>query len=260
MNLICYDKNAENGGNSTTIGAGASGDLFWDTCGQFKKEKQPRENGGPGLLVTRALWRKNDSDCHIRSKSSVQEFTKSSVDKDLGMTKKSDAPAGGSPSRGFWKLVKKLSVSGLREKNQADSDHPPILPLPSHLTNDAPRTPIDSPSVNNTVSLSALSSSPTTLMDKSSPVPLTPPSAKHRAKLSHSATHSPPSQPNTGLRPSTTTRLSSPSSDVASSQFLNRQPFHRLQRRAFTYSLPNCGVEEIRRSASSCNDFVSDNY
>jgi hypothetical protein len=119
--------------------------------------------------------------------------------------------------------VKKFSVSGLREKNQADSDRPPIPPLPSHLTNGASRTPTNSSLVNNTVSLSALASSPTTLVDKSSSVPLSPPSSKHRAKHSHSATHSPPSQPNTRPRPSTTTRSSSPSSDVASSRFLNRQ-------------------------------------
>ena len=202
--------------------------MFWDTCGEYKKGEQPREDDGavsPGTLSNE--WRKNDSDHRIRSKSSVHEFARSSVDKDLGMAKKSpDVPAGGSPSRRFWKLVKKFSVGGLREKNQADADHlPPVPSLPSHLTNDPFRTPIDFPLVNNAVSLSALASSPTTLVDKSALVPSTPPSAsaQHRTKLSHSAPHSPPSQPTTGPRPSTTTRSSSPSSDVASSRFFNRQ-------------------------------------
>jgi hypothetical protein len=144
----------------------------------------------------------------------------------MGITKKSpDVPAGGSPSRGFWKLVKKLSVSGLREKNQADSDHlPPVPSLPSHLSNDPIRIPIDSSLVNNALSLSPLASSPTTPVDKPPSVPPTPPSAsaQHRTKLSHSTPHSSPSQPTTG-RPSTTTRSSSPSSDVASSRFFNRQ-------------------------------------
>jgi hypothetical protein len=213
------------GDNSTIVGAGGSGDLFWDACGEYKKGEQPREDDGAGSTPTLSgEWRKNDSDHQIRSKSSVQEFARSSVDKDLGMAKNSpDVPAGGSPSRRFWKLVKKFSVGGLREKNQADSDHlPPVPPLPSHCTNDPFHIPIDSSLVNNTVSLSALVSSPT-LVDRSALVPSTPPSAQHRTKLSHSAHHSPPSQPTTGPRPSTTTRSSSPSSDVASSRFFNRQ-------------------------------------
>jgi Acyl transferase domain len=37
------------------------------------------------------------------------------------------------------------------------------------------------------------------------------------------------------------------------------EPFHRLQRRSTTYSLRNCGVEEIRWRASPCYDPVSDN-
>ena len=216
------------GDNSTTVGAGGSGDLFWDPCGEYEKGEHPREDGSAGS--TRTLsgeWRKNDSDHQIRSKSSVHEFARSSVDKDLGMAKKlPDIPAGGSPSRRFWKLVKKFSINGLREKNEADSDHlPPVPPLPSHLTNDPIRTPIDSSLVNNVVSLSTSAPSPTTLVDKSSLVLSTPPSApaQHRTKLSHSAPHSPPSQLTNGPRPSTTTRSSSPSSDVASSRFFNRQ-------------------------------------
>ena len=51
---------------------------------------------------------------------SVHEFARSSVDKDQGMVKKSsDGPADGSPSRRFWKLVKKkTSINGLREKKK----------------------------------------------------------------------------------------------------------------------------------------------
>ena len=214
------------GDNSTTVGAGDSRDLFWDTCGECKKGEQPWEDDGAGSTRTLSVeLRKNDYDHQIRSKSSVCEFARLSVDKDLGMAKKSlDVPAGGSPSRGFWKLVKKFSVSGLREKNQANSDHlPPVPPLPSHFTNDPFHTPIDSSFINNAVSLSALSSSPTTLVDKSTLFQSTTPAAQYRTKLSHSAPHSPPSQSTTGPRPSTTTRSSSPSSDVASSRFFNRQ-------------------------------------
>ena len=248
---------------------------------------------------------KNDPDRQNRSKFRVHDFSRSSVDQDLGMAKKSpDGFAGSSPSRNFWKLVKIFSVSGLREKHQADSDHlAPVPSLPSHLTNDLFLSPIDSSFLNNAVSLSALSLSPTTLVDDSPSVPPSPPStsaqhrtklshsvphsppsqadsdhlapvpslssyltndtfltqidssllsnavsslssssittlvdnfssvppsppsasAQHRTKLSHSAPHSPPSQPTTGPRPSTTTRSSSPCSDVASSQFFNRQ-------------------------------------
>ena len=224
------------GDNSTTIGSGGSGDSFWNTCGEYKKGEQPREDGRAGLSRTLSGgWRKNDSNHQIRSKSSVHEFARSFVNEDQGMAKKSpDVPAGGSPSRRFWKLVKKFSVSGLREKNQADSDHPsPVPPLPSHLTNDPFHTPIDSSLVNNAVSLSPLASLSTTLVDKSALAPSTPPSAsvQHRIKLSHSTPHSPPSQ-STGPRPSTTTRSSSPASDVASSRF-----FHRQSARSSTSSL-----------------------
>ena len=115
------------------------------------------------------------------------------MDQDLGMAKKSpDGFAGSSPSRNFWKLVKIFSVSGL-----ADSDHlAPVPSLPSHLTNDPFLSPIDSSFLNNAVSLSALSLSPTTLVDDSPSVPPSPPStsAQHRTKLSHSVPHSPPSQ------------------------------------------------------------------
>ena len=212
--------------NSTTVGAGGSGDLFWDTCGEHKKGEQSREDGGGLTHTLSGEWRRNGSDHQIRSKSSVHEFARSSVDEDQGMAKKSpDVPAGGSPSRRFWKLVKKFSVSSLREKNQADSNHlPPLPPLPNHLTNDPFLTPIDSSLVNNAVSLSPSASLSTTLVDKSTLVPSTPPSAsaQHRTKNSHSGPHSPPSQL-TGPRPSTTTRSSSPASDVASSRFFNRQ-------------------------------------
>ena len=198
------------GDSSTTVGAGASEDLFWDTFGEYKKGEQPREDG-----LTRFTSGRTKNDHQILSNSTVHESASSSLEKDMGVAKKSpDAPAGGSPSRGFWKLVKKLSVSGLREKNQADSDRLPPLPsLPSHHP------------ISNTVSLSPLASSPTTPVDKSPSVPLTPPSAsaQHRIKLSHCTLHSSPSQPTTGPRPSTTTRSSSPSSDVASSRFFNRQ-------------------------------------
>ena len=213
--------------NSTTIGAGGSGDLFWDTCGEYKKGEQPSENDGVGSTRTLSgKWRKNDSDHRIQSRPSVHEFARSSVDKDQGMVKKSpDGPADGSPSRRFWKLVKKISISGLREKNQADSDHPPVPPLPSHLANDPFDTPVVSSLVSSAVSSSASVSSPTTAVDKSALVSSTPPSslAQHRIKLSRSTPHSPPSQPTIGPRPSTTTRSSSPSSDVASSRFFNRQ-------------------------------------
>ena len=210
-----------------SIGAGGSGDLFWDTCGEYKKGEQPSENGGVGSTRTLSgKWRKNDSDHQIHPRPSAHEFARSSVDKDQGMVKKSLDGADGGPSRRFWKLVKKISISGLREKNQAHSDHPPpVPPLPSHLTNDPFDTPIDSSLVSSAVSLSASASSPTTAVDKSALVSSTPPSAlaQHRIKLSRSAPHSPPSQPTIGPRPSTTTRSSSPSSDVASSRFFNRQ-------------------------------------
>ena len=214
------------GDNSTTIGAGGSGDLFWDTCGENKKGEQPSEDGGVGSTHTLSgKWRKKDSDHQVQSKISVHESVSPSIDKDQRMVKKlPDLPAGGSPSRRFWKLVKKISISGLREKIQADSDHlPPVPQLPIHSTNDPFLPPIDSSLVNNTAS--SASSSPTTPVIKSAPIPLTSPpaSAQHRTKLSHSAPHSPPSQPTAGPRPSTTTRSSSPSSDVASSRFFTRQ-------------------------------------
>ena len=87
---------------------------------------------------------------------------------------------------------------------------------------------INSSLVNNAVSLSALASSPMTLVDKSPSAPPTAPSTstQHRTKPSHPAPHSSPSQPSTGphpVPPLVHPHPPSPSSDVASSRFFNRQ-------------------------------------
>ena len=48
------------------------------------------------------------------------------------------------------------------------------------------------------------------------------------------------------------------SAGFGSTQSGQYEPFHRLQRHSATYSLPNCGVEEIWRQTSACDDSVSD--
>ena len=69
------------GDSSTTISAGASGDLFWDTSGEYKKGEQLRKDGASRL---------------IRSKSNLHKIAKPSMDKDLEIAKKSpQVPAGG---------------------------------------------------------------------------------------------------------------------------------------------------------------------
>ena len=215
--------------------------VLGDNFGEYCDEKGERrsENGGTGSWSTRTLsggkWGRNDSNHHqSRPKSSVHEFKGSSsvVDKNKKLP---EVPAGDSPTRRLWKLVKKVSVGGLREKNQPDSDPPPPVPLlPSDISNDVfhqhytqSHSSLIVNGLKKAVSASTLASSPTKPFDnmyKTTLVPSTPPStsAQHHTK-SPSAPHSPPSQHPAGPRPSTTTRSSSPSSDVASSRFFNRQ-------------------------------------
>jgi hypothetical protein len=215
----------------------ASYPVLGDKLGRYCDEKGERrsENGGTGSWSTLTLsgkWGRNDSNHLSRPKPSLHESS-SVVDKNQGMVKKlTEVPAGDSPTRRLWKLVKKVSVSGLREKNQSDSDYPPPVPLlPSDISNDQHCTQSHSSLIVNglkkAVSASTLASSRTKPFDnmyKTTLVPSTPPSTSaQRHTKSPSAPHSPPSQPPAGPRPSTTTRSSSPSSDVASSRFFNRQ-------------------------------------
>ena len=210
--------------SGTNIAAGHPRGLSWDTCGEYwdkRREQRSEDDGAESTPTPSRKCGKKDSDHQSPSTSSFQEFKRSPfVEKDQAMVKQlPNTPAGDSPSRRFWKLVKKISVNGLREKNQSNSDHlPPVPPLPSDIMkNNFP--------LSRAISTSMLSSSPTTSLDKvykTTIVPSTPPStsAQRHTKLPHSAPHSPPSSV---PRPSTTTRSSSPSSDVASSRFFNRQ-------------------------------------
>ena len=192
--------------------SGTAGDSFWDDRGRYRDKKREQRNGVESSRTLSGKRGKNDSNHQSRPSHESERLT--SVDKDQAMVKKlPDVPAAGSPSRRFWKLVKKISVGGLREKHQADHDRdppPPVPPLPSNIPN-APfyqhRTQSDSSLVNHAlkkaVSKATLAPSPMTQ------VPST--AVQHHTE---SAPHFPPS---TGPRPSTT------SSDVASSSFFNHQ-------------------------------------
>ncbi|CAA7269833.1 unnamed protein product [Cyclocybe aegerita] len=120
--------------------------------------------------------------------------------------------AGAGPSR-LWKLMRRISVGGLREKYQ-DPEAPPVPALPHHireatLSNDSLKLPPRKAPSSGSTSPTPVRQSPTAA---SSSRPSPPQSKSNSAPA--------PVQP----RPSTTTRSSSPvsSSDVASSKFFNR--------------------------------------
>ena len=157
-------------------------------------------------LVLRPILSKNDAGSPgVKSDGDTDHGT------GLSKVKKADSgsPAGSGGNR-FWKLMKRMSVGGLREKCHDTELPPPVPALPKDLQNLHPSRSNDSshvyqPSEKPEKSASASSSpSSTTISPKSRTLPSSPPG---------------PNQP----RPSTTTRSSSPvSSDVASSKFFRR--------------------------------------
>lgn len=133
----------------------------------------------------------------------------------LTKAKKAD---GGSPASGgnrFWKLMRRISVGGLREKYHDTEPPPPVPALPRDLQ-------ILHPSRSNDSSLTCLRNE----VPKKPSSASSSPSAGKPAAPPKSSRPSPSSPPGPNHpRPSTTTRSSSPvSSDVASSKFFHRNP------------------------------------
>jgi len=258
-------------------GSGGAGNAYW-----VSRDQNSEDSGGAATAVSGGLTKvlarsvsgkrkKQDSDRQVRSEPSYQELRTPSADKDGGrvghnrhkLKKLPDSPGvsgsndgaegvigggGGSPSTRFWKLMKKISVGGLREKN-LDDPPPPVPPLPnehhrqhhtlhnSRSTDPPPTQPRKATgdgraSISSALVLESPPVMPLGKVHKTPPPPSTPPStsAQHHSKISHSAPH--PST-TTGPRPSTTTRSSSHSSDVDSSRFFNRTQSARSSTSSF---------------------------
>ena len=245
--------------DTSILPVSALNNLSTHTLGENRiaRNKQQTEEAPDGL--TRPLTRtvsgkrkKIDSDHLLRSNPSLHDLSKS-LDKNDSTPKKSPVSPDVSPSRRFWRLMKKISVGGLREKSQSNPAHPPppVPPLPvdpffqrklhTSRSSDSSLAQIESAGgfktkVTSTSSTAVLASSPTTPLGKvykTTSLPPTPLSAQPK----HSPPH-PSSQPPTGPRPSTTTRSSSPSSDVASSQFFNRSYSARSSTSSLGEELP----------------------
>ncbi|KAL6306193.1 hypothetical protein BKA93DRAFT_165596 [Sparassis latifolia] len=163
-----------------------------------------------------------------------------------GKGKDRDFNEDSSPGGKWWKLVKRLSTGGLRDKyRQRDSSPPPVPALPQDFHKLAlPRMTFELPlkstpgqdGGDDGVLLSRFMQSRASLSGVQ-----TTPSPSHRHKAS------PPSRPSTGNksssaiagRPSTTTRSSSPgSSDIASSGFFHRAHSTRSSTSSYGEELP----------------------
>jgi hypothetical protein len=133
----------------------------------------------------------------------------------LSKAKKADggSPTGSGGNR-FWKLMRRISVGGLREKYHDVEPPPPVPALPRDLQHLHPSRSNDS---SLTRQRSAIPKKPASASSSpSSGTPIVPVPPKSRTL--------PPSPPGPNHpRPSTTTRSSSPvSSDVGSSKFFHR--------------------------------------
>ncbi|KAF7794459.1 hypothetical protein EIP86_005593 [Pleurotus ostreatoroseus] len=125
-----------------------------------------------------------------------------------------------SPKGKLWKLVKRISTGGLRDKYVRDTSPPPVPALPKELQHiAASRTTLDIRHPSGSDSPTQMSVS--RFMQSRSSMSAVRPSTAPQKGSPRSENHS--SRPSTGARPSTTTRSSSPmSSDMASSRFFHR--------------------------------------
>lgn len=149
-----------------------------------------------------------------------------------------------SPSGKWWKLVKRISTGGLRDKYRPDDAPPPVPALPQDLRRFAePRTTLDiSPKSvasreadEQGVLLSRFMQSRTSLSGVEPSLP-----ASHKPKTSPSRPSTGGHQSSSAPRPSTTTRSSSPvSSDMASSSFFHRPHSPRSSTSSFGDGLPS---------------------
>jgi len=145
----------------------------------------------------------------------------------------------------LWKLMKRISTGGLRDKYGAtrDSLPPPPVPalpkdiLPSRLTLDIQKPPSDELVGESGILLSRFMQSRSSM---SGVRPSTAPSSQRPAAR---ADTDPRSRPSTGNkadpRPSTTTRSSSPmSSDIASTKFFQKTHSNRSSTTSYGEELP----------------------
>lgn len=125
-----------------------------------------------------------------------------------------------SPGGKLWKLVKRISTGGLRDKYVRESSPPPVPALPKdfqHLASSRTTLDIRKPSGRDSPADLSVARF---IQSRSSMSVVRPSSAPQKG--SPRSEH-PTSRPSTGARPSTTTRSSSPmSSDIASARFFNK--------------------------------------
>ncbi|PSR70676.1 hypothetical protein PHLCEN_2v13449 [Hermanssonia centrifuga] len=145
-----------------------------------------------------------------------------------------------SPGGKLWKLMKRISTGGLRDKYVArDSSPPPVPALPKDFQHLVPsRTTFDiRPSSSHGNGTIPTEMSVMRFMNSRTSMSVVRPSTA--PQKSSPRAEAPSSRPSTGARPSTTTRSSSPmSSDIASSRFFNKTHSTRSSISSYGEELP----------------------
>ncbi|KIY65233.1 hypothetical protein CYLTODRAFT_412766 [Cylindrobasidium torrendii FP15055 ss-10] len=158
----------------------------------------------------------------------------------LPRTRKADTlgPANNGNSSKLWKLMKRISTGGLREKYTSDEAAPPVPSVPKELISGPLSADGHGSSQRSSVLEKFTQSRPSMNASQSSPSRL--PLATSPLVQSSPTRNAEPSVPQSGVRQSTTTRSSSPvsSSDVASSRFFNRTLSQRSSTSSYGEEVP----------------------